>query len=86
MIIRYEIRYLSQRRITNEKTREKLTQIGEELKPEGQGIIIRTAAENASRNEIKKEISSYPFCAMISVIIVAPEAANTVATNNTYRL
>ena len=45
------------RRITNEKAREKLTQIGEELKPSGQGIIIRTAAEHATRAEIKKEIT-----------------------------
>ena len=45
------------RRITNEKTREKLTQIAEALKPEGQGIIIRTAAENASKADIKKEIA-----------------------------
>ncbi len=45
------------RRITNEKTREKLTKIAEALKPEGQGIIIRTAAENASKADIKKEIA-----------------------------
>ena len=45
------------RRITNEKTREKLTQIAESLKPEGQGLIIRTAAEHASKSEIKKEVA-----------------------------
>ena len=45
------------RRITNEKAREKLTKLAESLKPEGQGIIIRTAAEHASKADIKKEIA-----------------------------
>ena len=45
------------RRITDEKTREKLTKIAEALKPEGQGLIIRTAAESASKADIKREIA-----------------------------
>ncbi|MBR2337506.1 MAG: Rne/Rng family ribonuclease [Clostridia bacterium] len=45
------------RRITNEKTREKLMQIAQTLKPEGQGIIIRTAAEHATKSDIKREIA-----------------------------
>ena len=45
------------RRITNEKTREKLNKIAESLKPQGQGIIIRTAAEYATKADIKREIA-----------------------------
>ena len=45
------------RKITDEKTREKLTKIAEALKPEGQGIILRTASEHASKADIKKEIA-----------------------------
>lgn len=45
------------RRITDEKTREKLLKIGESLKPQGQGIIIRTAAEHASKTDLKREIN-----------------------------
>lgn len=45
------------RRITNEKTREKLMKIAESLKPEGQGIIIRTAAEHVGKADIKREIT-----------------------------
>lgn len=45
------------RRITDERTRDKLTEIGESIKPKGQGIIIRTAAEYASKSEIKRELN-----------------------------
>ncbi len=44
------------RKITNEKARERLTKIAETLKPKGQGIILRTAAEHASKSDIKREI------------------------------
>jgi ribonuclease G len=45
------------RRITDEKTREKLMALAESIKPKGQGIIIRTAAENSSKSEIKRELN-----------------------------
>lgn len=45
------------RRITDEKVREKLLELAESIKPKGQGIIIRTAAENASKGDIKKELN-----------------------------
>lgn len=45
------------RRITDEKTRENLLKIAESLKPKGQGIIIRTAAEHVGKAEIKKDIA-----------------------------
>ncbi len=45
------------RKIANEKAREKLIKIAEALKPEGQGIILRTAAEHASKADIKREIT-----------------------------
>ena len=45
------------RKITDEKVREKLTKIAESIKPKGQGIILRTASEHASKAEIKKEIA-----------------------------
>jgi ribonuclease G len=44
------------RRIVDEKTREKLTALAESIKPEGQGVIIRTAAEGVSKGEIKREL------------------------------
>lgn len=44
------------RKITDEKTRERLTKIAEKYRPEGKGIIIRTAGENARKGEIKNEI------------------------------
>ncbi|MDY2880286.1 MAG: Rne/Rng family ribonuclease [Candidatus Borkfalkiaceae bacterium] len=45
------------RRITDEKQREKLTKIAEDVKPKKGGIIIRTAGEYASKAEIRKELS-----------------------------
>ncbi len=45
------------RRITDEKTREKLMSLAESIKPKGKGIIIRTAAENTSKGEIKRELN-----------------------------
>ncbi|MBQ2714490.1 MAG: Rne/Rng family ribonuclease, partial [Clostridia bacterium] len=43
------------RKITDEKTRERLTKIIEEVKEEGVGYILRTASKNATAKEIKKE-------------------------------
>lgn len=45
------------RRITDEKTRENLLKIAESLKPKGHGLIIRTAAENVGKAELKKDIT-----------------------------
>lgn len=44
------------RKITDEKTREKLQKIAEKFRPKGRGIIIRTAGETAKKSEIKHEI------------------------------
>lgn len=45
------------RKITDEKAREKLTQLAEQIKPLVGGIILRTASEFASKPEIKKELA-----------------------------
>ena len=45
------------RRITDEKRREKLMKIAEDVKPDKGGLIIRTAGEFASKSEIRKELS-----------------------------
>ncbi len=44
------------RKVTDEMTREKLIKFADGLRPEGQGIIIRTAGAEASKSEIKREI------------------------------
>lgn len=44
------------KKIVDEETRTKLLKIAEKYRPEGKGLIIRTAAETASKNDIKKEI------------------------------
>lgn len=44
------------RKITDDKTRERLLKIAEKFRPKGRGIIIRTAGENAKKGEIKREI------------------------------
>ena len=44
------------RKITDEKSRERLAKIAEKYRPKGRGIIIRTAGENARKGEIKNEI------------------------------
>lgn len=43
------------KKILSEKSREKLTKSLEKIKCEGEGFIVRTAGENASRTELKKE-------------------------------
>ncbi len=43
------------RRIKNPKSRERLWKILKEIKPKGIGFIARTAAEGASKDEIKEE-------------------------------
>lgn len=43
-------------RIGDEKERNRLKDMIEEIKPEGMGVIVRTAAQNASREEFMEEI------------------------------
>ena len=45
------------RKITDENSRKKLTALAENLRPKGQGIIVRTAGEHASKADIKREIA-----------------------------
>ncbi len=44
------------RRIENEQTREQLKSIANEIKPKGFGIIMRTASEDASAEEIRRDL------------------------------
>ncbi len=44
------------RRIVDEEERQRLRTIVEEFKPKGQGLIIRTASENASKDELEKNL------------------------------
>jgi len=44
------------RRIENEEERERLKALVTEIKPEGYGLIIRTASENSQEDEIKKDL------------------------------
>ncbi len=44
------------RRISNEEERERLKALVSEIKPEGYGLIIRTASENSQEDEIKKDL------------------------------
>lgn len=44
------------RKITDEKTRKRLTEIAEKYCPKGKGVIIRTAGETAKKGDIKREI------------------------------
>ncbi len=44
------------RRIVNAEERERLKSIVEEIKPKGYGLIVRTASENASREELQKDL------------------------------
>jgi len=44
------------RRIENEEERERLKALVSEIKPEGYGLIIRTASENSQEEEIKKDL------------------------------
>jgi ribonuclease G len=44
------------RRISNEEERERLKALVTEIRPEGYGLIIRTASENSQEDEIKKDL------------------------------
>ncbi len=44
------------RRIENEEERERLKELAAQLKPENMGIIIRTAAEGCTEEELKEDI------------------------------
>ncbi|WP_457567722.1 Rne/Rng family ribonuclease [Desulfurobacterium sp.] len=44
------------RRITDEVERERLKKIGESIVPEGYGVILRTAAEGATEEDLKKDL------------------------------
>ena len=44
------------RRITNDEERRRLRQIARELKPDDMGIIIRTVAENKTREELERDL------------------------------
>lgn len=44
------------RRIENEQERERLKELAAQLKPENMGIIIRTAAEGCTEEELKEDI------------------------------
>jgi ribonuclease G len=44
------------RRISNEEERERLKALVTEIKPEGYGLIIRTASENSQEDEIKRDL------------------------------
>ncbi|MCE5313274.1 MAG: Rne/Rng family ribonuclease [Nitrospiraceae bacterium] len=44
------------RRLENEEVRNKLKAIAEELRPKGFGLIMRTACEDATSEEIKKDL------------------------------
>ncbi len=44
------------RKIRHRREREALFKIGKQIKPEGMGLIIRTAAARAKSDEIKKEV------------------------------
>ncbi|OMH40690.1 Rne/Rng family ribonuclease [Desulfurobacterium indicum] len=45
------------RRITDEAERERLKEIGESIVPKGYGVILRTAAEGATEEDLKKDLS-----------------------------
>ncbi|MDL2236932.1 Rne/Rng family ribonuclease [Christensenellaceae bacterium OttesenSCG-928-K19] len=47
------------RRIENEEERERLKELAVRIKPEGMGLILRTAAEHASEEEIAAEVNFY---------------------------
>ncbi len=44
------------RRITDEAERERLKEIAEKIKPEEYGIIVRTAAEGATEEDLRKDL------------------------------
>lgn len=45
------------RRIDNEKERERLRSMAAEIKPEGMGVIVRTAAEGVEEEELRQDIN-----------------------------
>lgn len=44
------------RRLEDSEERERLLQIGQEIKPEGGGLIIRTVAEGHDKDDLKKDL------------------------------
>ncbi|MBN2653985.1 MAG: Rne/Rng family ribonuclease [Nitrospirae bacterium] len=44
------------RRLEDEETRERLKETAEELRPKGFGLIMRTVSEDATKEEIKKDL------------------------------
>jgi ribonuclease G len=46
------------RKIRHRREREELFKIGKQIKPEGMGMIIRTASARAKHDEIKKEVEA----------------------------
>jgi ribonuclease G len=44
------------RRITNKKERKRLKRIAQDIKSDDKGVIVRTAAENKSRSELKHDL------------------------------
>ena len=47
------------KRIGDEETRERLRQVVESVRPPGLGLILRTAAANATEEELRREITFY---------------------------
>ena len=50
------------RRIMNEEERTRLSAIVERIKPEGYGLIIRTASEDSPEEDLKKDLSNSSCC------------------------
>jgi len=46
------------RRISDEQERERLRSMAVEIKPDGTGLIVRTAAEGVSRNDLEEDVSA----------------------------
>lgn len=46
------------RRISDEKERERLRDLALEIKPEGRGLIVRTAAEGVSREDLREDVQA----------------------------
>lgn len=44
------------RRISDEEERERLRSLAVEVKPEGKGLIVRTAAEGVTRDDLKEDV------------------------------
>lgn len=46
------------RRISNEGERERIRSLAHEVKPQGTGVIVRTAAEGATRQDMQEDVAS----------------------------